>query len=54
MDIELGTGKFEGVYTRILTVNDVQVEDTGLYKCIVFNEAGDGTKSNEAILQISK
>ena len=54
INIEPSTGKFEGVSNYTLTVNNVQVEDTGLYKCIVYNEAGDGTTSDEAILQISK
>lgn len=54
INIEPSTGKFEGVSNHTLTVNNVQVEDTGLYKCIVFNKAGDGAISDEANLQISK
>jgi hypothetical protein len=54
MNIEPRTGKFDGVNSHTLTVNDVQEEDTGLYKCTVFNGAGNSSTSNEAILQISK
>ena len=54
MNIEPRIRKFEGISNHTLIVNNVQVEDTGLYKCIVYNEAGDGTTSDEAILQISK
>ena len=54
MNIEPKNEKFEGVFSHTLTVKNVQQEDTGLYKCIVFNGAGDGSTSNEAILQISK
>jgi hypothetical protein len=54
MNIEPRTGKFDGINNHTLTVIDVQEEDTGLYKCIVFNGAGDSSTSDEAILRISK
>lgn len=46
--------KYEGVSTAVLTINDAEVDDAGIYKCIVFNEAGDNVTSNEAILTVSK
>ena len=46
--------RFEGVSKAVLTINDVEVDDTGMYKCIVFNGAGDSVTSNEATLTVSK
>ena len=42
--------KFEGVDTMTLTVNDVQIEDIGTYRCVVTNETGNSVTSNEVIL----
>jgi uncharacterized protein YodC (DUF2158 family) len=38
----------------ILIIRDVQIEDAGMYKCIIFNGAGDNDTSNEATLIVSK
>ena len=46
--------KFEGVSTMTLTVNDVQVGDTGTYRCVVTNGAGDSVTSGEATLTVGE
>lgn len=46
--------KFEGVVTMKLTVNDVQVQDAGRYKCVVTNGAGDNVTSREATLSVGE
>ena len=54
MNIEANNNRFEGVFENILIINDIQIQDAGEYKCIVFNGAGDNATSNEAILTVSK
>ena len=46
--------KFEGVFEAVLIIRDAQSEDVGVYRCIVFNGAGDSVTSNEATLTVSK
>ena len=46
--------RFEGGSKDVLTIRDVQIDDAGEYKCIVFNGAGDNVTSNEATLTVSK
>ena len=46
--------KYEGVSTAVLKINDAEVDDAGMYKCLVFNGARDNVTSNEAILTVSK
>ena len=46
--------RFEGVFDAVLTIHDAKVEDAGVYKCIVFNGAGDSVTSNEVTLTVSK
>ena len=53
-NISENVSKYEGVSMAVLIINDAKVDDTGTYKCIVFNGAGDNVTSNEAILTVSK
>ena len=46
--------KYEGVSMAVLRIHDTEVDDAGMYKCIVFNGAGDYVISNEAILTVGK
>jgi hypothetical protein len=46
--------KFEGVSMAVLKINDAEVDDTGIYRCIVFNGAGDNVMSNEATLIVAE
>ena len=46
--------KFEGVLMMTLTVNDVQSEDAGTYRCVVTNGAGHNVTSNQATLTVGK
>ena len=46
--------KFKGVSKAVLTIRDARTEDVGMYKCIVFNGAGDSVTSNEATLTVGK
>jgi hypothetical protein len=45
---------FEGVSTAVLKIVVTEVDDAGMYRCIVFNGAGDNVTSNEATLTVSK
>ncbi len=45
---------FEGVSTAVLKIKVVEVDDAGMYRCIVFNGAGDNVISNEVTLIVSK
>ena len=53
-DLMETSGKFEGVQTAELTINNAQNEDEGSYRCVISNEAGDGVSSDEAILTVGK
>ena len=57
MSLQPNGGKFEGVDTMTLTVNDVQSEDAGIYSCVVTQSDG-GTESsvtsNEVTLTVGK
>ena len=48
------SGKFGGVKSTQLIVNNVQNEDEGSYRCVITNRAGDGVLSDEAILTVGK
>jgi hypothetical protein len=45
---------FEGVSTAVLKIKVAEVDDAGMYRCIVLNRAGDNATSNEATLTVSK
>ena len=46
--------KFEGVDTMTLTVNDVDIQDSGTYRCVVTNGTGNNVISNEVTLTVGK
>ena len=46
--------KFEGVDTMTLTVNDVDIQDSGTYRCVVTNGTGNNVISNQATLKVGK
>ena len=46
--------KFEGVDTMTLTVNDVDIQDSGTYRCVVTNGTGNNVISNQATLTVGK
>ena len=48
------SSKFDGVKSIELTVNNVQNEDEGSYRCVITNGAGNSVTSNEAILTVGK
>ena len=54
VNIPGNASRYEGVSTAVLRINDAEVDDAGMYKCIVSNGAGDNVTSNETVLTISK